>query len=156
VFAAGLKHIPHASLVAGASRSSDRASTFQQEFQVPRCYASYEEIYADPEVDAIYIATRHPDHASAALDSIRAGKPVLIEKPFTMNCREAKLLVEESRRNNVFCMEAMWTRFLPLMSRLRAMLKEGIIGDVRLVQADFAFCSGMDASSRIFDPEKGG
>ncbi|MGI8907677.1 MAG: Gfo/Idh/MocA family protein [Candidatus Sumerlaeaceae bacterium] len=155
-FAWGLRECPDAQLAAGASRSRERADIFQREFDVPRCYASYEELYADPEIDAIYIATRHPDHACAAIAAIEAGKPVLVEKPFTVNSREAKTVVDAARRNKVFCMEAMWSRFLPLMGRLRDIVAQGDIGDVRAVQADFSFRSEFDPESRIFDPAKGG
>jgi predicted dehydrogenase len=155
-FAWGLRDAPGAQLVAGASRSSERAEAFKREFNVPRCYPTYEELFADPEVDAIYIATRHPDHACAALAAIEAGKPVLVEKPFTVNVTEAKQIVQAARERRVFCMEAMWTRFLPLMGKVRELVAEGAIGDVRLVQADFSFASEFDPTSRIFDPALGG
>lgn len=155
-FAAGLRDCPGATLIAGASRSRERADAFGREFNVPRCYDSYEQLYADPEVDAIYIATRHPDHACAALAAIRAGKPVLVEKPFTVNAREAAEVVKAAREQKVFCMEAMWTRFLPLMEKLKQLIQEDTIGEVRLIQADFSFNSAFDPSSRIFDPKLGG
>lgn len=155
-FAAGLRDTSGAVLVAGATRSQQRADAFANEFNVAKCYTSYEQLYADPEVDGIYIATRHPDHACAALAAIRAGKPVLVEKPFTINAREATEVVKAARQHKVFCMEAMWTRFLPLMQRLKQLVQEGTIGDVRLIQADFSFCSAFDPGSRIFDRSLGG
>ena len=155
-FAHGLRDTPGAVLVAAASRSRERADAFCAEFNVPRGYGSYEDLCADPEVDAIYIATRHPDHACAAIAAIEAGKPVLVEKPFTVNAREARAVVDAARSNKVFCMEAMWTRFLPLMPRLKQLVQQGAIGDVRFIQADFSFRSDFNPNSRIFDPALGG
>jgi predicted dehydrogenase len=155
-FAHGLRDIPDAQLVAGGSQSCDRAEAFRTEFNVPRCYSTYDELVNDPEIDAVYIATRHPQHAEPAIACIRAGKAVVIEKPFTINAREAKQIIDAARQHGVCCIEAMWTRFLPLMARVRELVQQGTIGDVRIVHADFSFRAEFDPASRLFDPALGG
>ena len=155
-FAKGIQAAPGAQLVAAASTSEERARAFQKEFHVPRAYASYAELIQDPQVDAIYIATRHPQHYQNALDCLRAGKPILVEKPFTLNAVQARHIAEEARQQSVFCMEAMWTRFLPSMDYVRQVLANGDIGEPQLLHADFCFQSKFDAQSRLYDPHKGG
>jgi len=155
-FARDLRYVPGATLVGVGSRSIERANAFGDEFGALRRYGSYEELVADQEVDAIYIATPHPMHAENSLLCLRAGKAVLCEKPFTINAREAQQVIDEARSRKLFLMEAMWTRFLPVMVRLRQMIKEGVIGEARMVQADFGFRKEIDLKSRFFDLNLGG
>ncbi len=155
-FAHGLKDAEGADLAAVGSRSQASADAFGHEFDIPRRHGSYADLAGDDNVDVIYIATPHPMHKENALLSLRAGKAVLCEKPFTVNARQANSVIDLARRNKLFVMEAMWTRFYPLMDRLRRMLSDGAIGEVRMVQADFAFRATFNPQSRLFDPALGG
>lgn len=155
-FAAALNDLPDAKLVAVGSRALDRAKSFGQQFHALNCYASYAELANDPEVDVVYVATRHPRHKEDALLALRAGKAVLCEKPLAINAAEAKEVIQFARRKNLFLMEAMWTRFFPLMVKLRQMLREKIIGEPRMLIADFGFRAEFDAASRLFNPADGG
>ncbi len=156
VFATGLASLPDAELVAVGSRSAASAAAFAERFHVPRAYASYDELVADPDIDAIYIATPHSSHAEDALRAIAAGKAVLCEKPFTINATEAATVVAAARARGVFVMEAMWTRFLPVFVAIREQIAAGRIGEVRLLSADFGFRTAVNPASRLFDPALGG
>lgn len=155
-FAMGLQSVPDAELVAVGSRTRETAAAFAAEFKVPRAHGSYEALAADPGVDVVYVATPHPLHHANTLLCLKAGKAVLCEKPFTINAREAVELVETARREKVFLMEAMWTRFLPVMVQTREWLDRKVIGDPRMVMADFGFRSGWDPKNRVLDPHLGG
>ena len=155
-FAEGLTALPDARLVAVGSRSEERAKAFGREFGAAKCYGSYEELVADPEVDAIYVSSLHTGHAGHSILALEAGKAVLCEKPFAVNAAEARKVVETARRRRVFCMEAMWTRFLPNMVRLRRLLQEKVIGEPRMLTADFGFRCDGNPSSRLMDPALGG
>jgi predicted dehydrogenase len=111
---------------------------------------------ADPEVDAVYVATPHPMHHSAALLALRAGKPALVEKPFMMTAAEARELVETARAGGLFLMEAMWTRFLPHVQAIRELLASGALGRIVTVIADHGQWFAEDARHRLFAPELGG
>ena len=111
---------------------------------------------ADPEVDAIYVATPHPFHKPHTILCLNAGKAVLCEKPIAVNAREVKEMVECARENRVFFMEAMWTRFLPVYGKVEEWLEQGLIGDIRLVTADFGFRADIDPKGRLFDPNLAG
>jgi dihydrodiol dehydrogenase / D-xylose 1-dehydrogenase (NADP) len=155
-FAGGLRALDDAKLVAVGSRSQENADRFADQFGVDRRHASYEALASDPEVDAIYVATPHPFHKENSILCLKHKKPVICEKPFTINRAEAEELVAVARTENVFLMEAMWTRFLPLVVRLRELLAEGVIGDVRMVQADFGFRTNVNPEGRLFDLNLGG
>ena len=128
-FATGLSVIPEAELVAVGSRSLESANEFGDKFDVPRRYASYEALAADPEIDVVYIGTPHPFHKENSLLCLEAGKAVLCEKPFTLSAAEAEEVVALARSKKLFLMEAMWTRFIPLVVKVRQMLAEGVIGE---------------------------
>ena len=149
-------HVPGAQLLAVASRSSDRAEAFAAEHGIERAYGSYPAIMADPEVDAIYIATPHPQHLQLALAAIAAGKAVLVEKTFTATVAGAEQLVGAARTAGVFAMEAMWTRFQPAIVEARRLIDDGAIGEVRQVQADLGVDRPYDPTDRLFDPAQGG
>ena len=155
-FARGLQVLPDAELAAVGSRSQERADAFGDEFDVPRRHPSYEALAQDDGVDVVYVATPHPFHAPCARFCLEAGKPVLVEKPLTINAREALELVQLARHKKLFLMEGMWTRFWPCMYRLRELLREEAIGDVRMLTVDFCFRTAFDPKSRFFDPSLGG
>jgi predicted dehydrogenase len=154
-FAAGLAILPDAEITAVGSRSQASADDFARRFNVPRRHASYEALAHDPAVDALYISTPHSLHAENTLLGLAAGKAVLCEKPFTINTREAEAVIKTARAKKLLLMEAMWTRFLPPIVRLREMLAREVIGEVRLLAADFGFRAEKH-SGRLFDPALGG
>lgn len=155
-FAEGLEAVPGAELVAVGSRTQESADAFADERNIPRRHACYEDLAADSDVDAIYVATPHALHHDNALLCIEAGKAVLCEKPFAINEAQAREMVEAARSKGVFLMEAMWTRFLPNVVRLRKLLAEGRIGDVHMLAGDFGFRAAVDPNGRLFDPALGG
>ncbi|GAA3434989.1 Gfo/Idh/MocA family oxidoreductase [Kutzneria kofuensis] len=153
-FAADLKLTDSGTVVAVGSRSQASADAFADRLGIERRHASYEDLAADPDIDAVYVATPHPLHHPNALLALRAGKAVLVEKPFTMNADEARELVKVARDNNVFLMEAMWTRFLPHVRRVRELV--GGLGDIVTVTADHGQWFTEDAEHRLFAPALGG
>ncbi len=155
-FFEGLSVLPDAEVLAVGSRSGATAERFAEERGIPRRYASYEDLAADPDVDVVYVATPHPFHAANAELCLRAGKAVLCEKPFTVNAGEAERVVGLARERRLFLMEGMWTRFFPLIGELRRLLSEGAIGEPRMLAADFGFRDRFDPRSRKFDPDLGG
>ena len=155
-FAGCIPSVQGAALTAVGSRSRDKADAFADEFDIPHRHGSYEDLAADTEVDAIYVATPHPMHKAHALLALGVGKAVLCEKPLTINAAEARELVAFAREKKCFLMEAMWTRFVPPMVKLRELLAEGAIGEVRMLTADFGFDGGPDPTSRLLDPALGG
>ncbi|QDP95061.1 Gfo/Idh/MocA family oxidoreductase [Microlunatus elymi] len=154
--AADFDLVPDAELAAVGSRSIDRARAFADRHLIPRAYGSYRELIADTELDAIYITTPHPQHLAIARAAIRAGKAVLVEKTFTATVAGAEELRELSRSQRVFAMEAMWTRFLPAYVKIRELIADKVIGDVRQVQADLGVDRPYDPTDRLFDPRQGG
>lgn len=156
IFASDLKHAQGAEALAVGSRSKEKAERFAAEFGLARSYGSYEELAADPDVQAVYVATPHPFHKENALTALRAGKAVLCEKPFTLNAGELQELAAYAQERRLFLMEAMWTRFLPAIRKVREWIREGRIGDVQLVKADFGFRGPDDPGKRLLNPELGG
>jgi len=155
-FAEGLAELPDAQLVAVGSRSVESANTFGTRFDVSHRHGSYEALVNDPDVDVIYVATPHSCHTENTLLALAAGKPVLCEKPFAINAREAERVIEVARKKKIFVMEAMWTRCFPLMHKLRDLLGEGAIGEPRMVTADFGFRAEFQEEERLFNPAFGG
>ncbi len=145
-----------AKLVAVGSRTAESAQRFAERFQVPHAHSSYEALANDPNVDIVYISTPHALHYDNTMLCLQAGKAVLCEKPFAINAREASEMIATARERKLFLMEAIWTRFLPSMVRLRELLADNAIGDVRMLQADFGFRTNVDLQSRLFDPALGG
>lgn len=154
--AQALHHVDGAELVAVGSRSQASADRFGDRWGVPRRYGSYAALADDPDVDVIYIATPHNLHYENMKLCLGAGKHVLCEKPLTLNAVQAAECVALARRQGLFLMEAVWMRFFPAIARVRQWLEEGVIGEVRLVQADFCFHLAFDAGHRLYDPALGG
>lgn len=155
-FARDLKLLPDAEVVAVGSRSQETAETFGASFDIPRRYPSYQELVEDPDVDVVYVSTPHTMHHPAALQAIRAGKAVLVEKPFTINAAEARELAAEARVRGTFLMEAMWTRFLPHVIKIRELLAAGRLGPVRSFVADHGQWLTEATAYRLHAPELGG
>jgi predicted dehydrogenase len=138
------------------SRNLESSRAFSSEYGIPTAHESYEALVADPEVDVVYIATPHPFHHANALLALNAGKHVLVEKSFTMNAREAQEVVDLARSKGLVALEAMWTRFLPHMIRIREIIQEGTIGEVRKVVAGHNQSLPTDPAHRLNDPALGG
>ncbi|SEB95907.1 Predicted dehydrogenase [Paramicrobacterium humi] len=138
------------------SRSLERSEAFAAEFGIARAHGSYAELVADPDIDAVYIATPHPFHVENALLALDAGKHVLVEKPFTLNAAEAQQVADRAAENGLVALEAMWTRFLPHMRRVREILAAGTLGEVVLVTADHTQHLDFGPDHRINAPELGG
>lgn len=128
--------------VAAASKSMRRAGKLQTKLGVPNVYGSYEDMLEREKLDAVYIANTHAEHAASAKLCLEHGLPVLVEKAFTRNAEEAESVIALAREKNLFCMEAMWTRFNPATAKLRELLEAGTIGDVQRVKADFCVRMG--------------
>lgn len=143
-------------VIAVGSRQMDSADRFADRLDVPNRHGSYEALVEDPSVDAVYVATPHPMHLDAALLGLRAGKPVLVEKPFTMNAAESREVVSVARAEGLFAMEAMWTRFLPHVVEIRRLLADRALGTITTFTADHGQWFEEDPNSRLFAPGLGG
>lgn len=158
-------------LYAVGSRTLDKAKSFANKFHMPKAYGSYEELANDPDIDLIYIATPHSLHAENAKLCINAGKPVLVEKPFSYNAATAEEVIKLAREKKVFCAEAMWLSYMPIMKFTCGLIREGIptkdqpagekkpfvngiIGDLRLVTANLGY--DLRGVKRLNDPELAG
>ncbi|MFF2204559.1 Gfo/Idh/MocA family protein [Streptomyces sp. NPDC058145] len=155
-FAADLVDLPDAEIVAVASRRAESAEAFAERFGVTRAYGDWESLAADPNIDVVYVATPHAAHRAAAGLCLTAGRNVLCEKAFTLNAREAGELVALAKEHDRFLMEAMWMYCNPLVRRLKALVDDGAIGEVRTVQADFGLAGPFPAAHRLRDPALGG
>lgn len=149
-FAQALDEVEGARLQAVASRSAERADEFARRYQAPSAYDSDEALAADPSVDAVYIATPHRFHHRQARLCLEAGKPVLCEKPLTVNAAEAQDLIRLAHAKRLFLMEALWSRFLPVHRQVRRWLDEGAIGRIQLVTSTFCFQPERDPADRKF------
>jgi predicted dehydrogenase len=141
-------------VAAVGSRTAEGAGAFADRFGIETRHSGYEALANDPGIDVVYVATPHPMHHANARLALEAGKPVLVEKPFTMNAEEARDLVALARERGLFLMEAMWTRFLPHIRHVRELLPR--LGDVVTVTADHGQWFAEDPAFRLFAPELGG
>jgi predicted dehydrogenase len=153
LFAKALRSLDDADLVAVGSRTRASADVFAKDFGIRHRHASYAALAADSEVEIVYVATPHALHKENSILCLDAGKAVLCEKPFTINRAQADEVIRVAAKNKRFLMEAMWTRFIPAVRQATAWIREGAIGDVRMVQASFGF---RDHEEKLFDPALGG
>jgi predicted dehydrogenase len=138
------------------ARDADRAARFAAAHGAARSYGSYAELLADPDVDVVYLATTHGQHRDHALQALRAGKPLLVEKAFTLNARQAREVVAEARARRLFCMEAMWTRLNPLVRQAVDIAHSGRLGELVSVRGDLSKTFAFDATHRLYDLAAGG
>jgi len=150
-FAKALMGLTEANLYAVASRSTERAEAFGKEFRVKNTYGNYEQLANDPEIDIIYIGTTHNFHKENTLLCLEKSKAVLCEKPICINRKETEEIIKLARKNKLFLMEAMWMRFLPVMYAVREWIDLEIIGEIKIVQADFGFCAPWDPEDRVLN-----
>jgi predicted dehydrogenase len=138
------------------SRTAASAAEFAAKFSIASAHGSYEDLVADPDVDVVYISTPHPFHYENALLALNAGKHVLIEKPFAMNAWQAREIVDLAESKGLVALEAMWTRYLPHMVRIRELVRTGALGDVRTMIVDHNQNLPKDPQHRLNDPALGG
>jgi predicted dehydrogenase len=136
--------------------SAEKAQVFAQKWNVPASAASLDQLLADKNVEAVYVASPHPSHEAQAIACIEAGKHVLCEKPMTIDAAGTERVIEAARRRGVFLMEAFMYRAHPLIRELLSRLREGIIGDIRHIRADFGFRVPRNPTGRLFDVKLGG
>lgn len=154
-FAKGLKSIDDAELYAVVSRTQQKADDFAKEYDIPMSYGNYEDFMNNNEIEIVYIATPHPMHKEYSIMCMEAGKAVLCEKPVAMNQYELAQMIACSKKNDVFFMEAMWTRFLPSIVKVRELINNDVIGEIKRVTADFGF-NAVNKTGRLYEPELGG
>ena len=154
-FAFDLALVDSAELYAVASRSLENANAFAQKHQATVAYNDYEALINDPLVDIIYIATPHDSHSSLAVQALNAKKHVLCEKPVALNQKQATKMVDAAKANNCFFMEAFWTRFNPSFQQALLKIKQGELGEIRYINADFSYLI-TNPGGRMTNMELGG
>jgi dihydrodiol dehydrogenase / D-xylose 1-dehydrogenase (NADP) len=144
-------------VVAVGASALNKAKDFGKKFEIPEdhCFGSYQELVACPDVDVVYVGTVHTMHAQHATLALNAGKHVLCEKPITINESEARPLFELAHKNNLFLMEAAWSRCFPLYKRVLEMVEQGTLGEISMVEADFGFIT-EEKVARLEEPDLGG
>ena len=150
----GVRQVEDMEIAAVSSRTKERAQLMAETFQIPEAL-TYEELLAREDIDIVYIPVPHPAHKDLAIRAMNAGKAVLVEKPAGINARELDEMVACARKNGVFFMEAVWTRFFPLIEQLRPYFSEDGIGEVRAICTNCSYRT-EDPSSRLFDLERAG
>lgn len=156
VFLDDLLKVDGSELVAVASRNESKAKKFANQYQVSTFYNSYEELLEDPSIDIIYIATPHHNHAELAIKSMESGKHVLCEKPLAVNRYQVQSMIDASKKNQKFLMEALWSRFNPCINSVIDHIKDGDIGTVSYINADFGLVIDKGSTHRIHISETAG
>lgn len=147
---------PGNTVVAVAARALDRAQQFATTHGISRAFGTYDKLFADPDVDIVYVATTHTQHHDVAIAAMRAGKHVMIEKPFTLNATQAREVVAVARESGRFCMEGMWMRMNPSIRRAVEIAQSGRIGTITAVRADLSRLFPYDPAHRLYDLAIGG
>lgn len=155
-FAEALTLVADAKIHAVASRNQMKADVFAERHQAEKAYNSYDKLFRNEDVEVVYIGTPHVFHAENAIAAMEHGKAVLCEKPIAMNRKQAQQMFDCAKANNVFLMEALWTRFIPSFQKAKALIENGRIGEVKNITADFGFRSNHSPESRVFNPKLGG
>lgn len=137
-----------------ASRSFEKADSFAKEFGVTKAFGSYAELLQDENVDLVYIATPHSEHHRNMMECLSYKKAILCEKPFTVNAKEAREVLDLAKELNILVAEAMWIRYLPMAETLKEVLDSGIIGDLRMVTGNL--CYNIENNERMTNPSLAG
>jgi len=154
-FAADFSSVKHASIVAVASKSKNRATMFAEQYQIPNTFL-YQQLYDSTEVTAVYIATTHNFHYEQCKQCLLSGKAVLCEKPITINSHQWKELQLIAQHNKVFIMEGMWTYFLPVIIKMQQWIADGRIGQLKVIDACFGFPMEKNLDGRLYNPALAG
>lgn len=149
--AEALDHVEGICKYAVASRNHDKATQFANKWQFSKAYGSYKDLVKDNHVDVVYIATPHNLHCENTLMCFDYGKHVLCEKPLAVNKREVDLMMSSAKEKNLFLMEAMWTRFLPQITKAKELIDNGELGQINLLAADFCINKKVDPADRKFN-----
>ncbi|AQG81666.1 Gfo/Idh/MocA family protein [Spirosoma montaniterrae] len=155
-FAQDLLTLPDAQLYAVASTDQQRADEFAQQYGATHAFGSYDGLLTLPDLDVVYVATPHVKHYDNALMLLNGGVPVLGEKPFAMNGQQVREMVDTARSKRVFLMEALWSRFMPVLQRAHQLVQDGAIGTVTSVRADFGFAAPFLPEKRLYNKDLGG
>ncbi len=155
-FVNDIAYVSDAVVQAVASRSLESATEFALQYAIPTAHGSYQELYEDPDIDAIYIATPHNFHLQQTLASLKANKSVLCEKPITVNPAQCLEIMGEMRKSNESVMEAMWTYFLPAIHKAQEWVADGKIGAVKHIKVDFGFAMEYEPEKRLYNPDLAG
>tara|TARA_R110002126_G_scaffold291784_1_gene458157 strand:+ start:87619 stop:88758 length:1140 start_codon:yes stop_codon:yes gene_type:complete len=155
-FARDMERTSGAELVAVCSRDRIRATEFARHHDVVGVFTDLDAMLATGAIDALYLATPSAVHHEQAIAALIAGKPVLVEKPLSVDAQQAREMVRMAQKHSVFLMEALWTRYLPAISAIRALLDAGTIGTITGFEANLAFRQKYNRNNRFFSPELGG
>ncbi len=156
-FAKDLSLVEDGKLTAVASRSLDRANEFADEYGAEHRFGSYQELFESDVVDVLYIATPHTSHCELTLKAINHGKAVLCEKPMGVDADQVKMMIAAAKKNEVFLMEALWSRFNPSIGKVKKLIEDGKIGDVTYLNANFGFYGlDRDEDGRLLNPDLAG
>lgn len=155
-FAKDMSATSHGVLQSVAARSGDAAREFADQYGAPNSHGGYEGLYADPEVDAVYVATPHTLHLQNSGDALRAGKAVLCEKPITVNAAQCQALIDIANETSTYLMEAMWTWFLPAVRKAKEWVDAGRIGRIVQIKADFGYPLPYEADRREYAADLAG
>jgi len=153
---ADMLKVPDVEVLAVSSRDVEKARAFAERFGIERAYGDYRDLLNDPEVEIVYVATPHGQHREVTLAALDAGKHVLCEKAMALTVVHAAEMIEKARLQNRFLMEAMWTRFNPLIRKVHEAVRNDEIGEVRMIRADFGFAHTFDADHRLWAKQAGG
>jgi len=155
-FAEDLILVDDADIISVASSSIERAKNFGKKFEVKKIYDSYEKLLNDKDIDVIYIASINTLHVEWTIKSLNKGKAVLCEKPLAMNPVDVKKMIDTSVKNSVFLMEALWSRFNPSICKIKELIDNGLIGEIKYIYSEFSFLlKKMKKNHRLIDPKKG-
>ena len=156
-FASDLKRVSQAELVAVASSDGNRSRVFQKEFDAQKAYDSYDDLYLNPEIEVVYIASLNQNHKAMVIAALKAGMGVLCEKPLGLNPKEIKKMIAIAKKQNCFLMEGLWSRFNPAIQKAKQWIEQGYIGTPKFLYAEFSFYRmNIPPTHRLMDPEKGG
>jgi len=155
-FSKAMKVVENSVVYGVASRNIDKAKKFQEQYNINKAFGSYEELVKCDEIDAVYIATLHPFHKENMLLCLKYNKHVMCEKPITMNASEIEEVMKVAKEKKLLVMEAMWTRFLPVLQEVKEKIDSGIIGDVNIIQGDFGFNAEYNDEGRVYNKKLGG
>jgi predicted dehydrogenase len=155
-FANDLKLVQDAELLGIASRDKIKAESFSKIHNIPKIFTTYESMALSTEIDVIYVATPHGLHYEHVMLCLQHRKAVLCEKAFALNSKQVQQMVMFAKKQNVFLMEAIWSRFLPQYEKVWQLIQSGEIGDIKIIQADFGFRAPDPPAQRLFDPVLGG
>ncbi len=154
--AEAINNVPGSEIWGVASRSLPSAQSFAKKYQIQNALTPYSALINNPNVDIIYIGVPNPFHYELIMESLNSGKHVLCEKPFTLNAEETKECIDLARKKNLFLMEALWTRFLPVYREVKQLIRDGKIGKVQQVTGDFLIEKDFDPNHRLYNLELGG